>query len=128
MSELVAGDCNACIWSGDYEQPDFYSSKIVKARKQHVCLECKDVIHPGFEYERVAGKWEGSMEAFKTCLVCVEIRKALCCEGWCHGLLWFDAKESMFPALTTGCLSKLTTAAAKAKLLTEWRKWKGLTP
>ena len=60
-------------------------------------------------------------------LSCAEIRKALCCEGWSYGFLWEDAQESIFENLTSGCLTKLTTAIAKEKLLARWRAWKGLS-
>jgi len=33
--------------------------------------------------------------------------------------------DYVFPELTTGCLEKLTTAAAKQYLMERWREWKG---
>lgn len=54
-----------------------------------------------------------------------EIREAFFCDGWIYTQMWERFVE-YFEHLTTGCLSKLTTAAAKEKLMDEWRKWKDL--
>jgi hypothetical protein len=34
--------------------------------------------------------------------------------------------EDVFEELTTGCLDKLTTVAARAYLVERWQIWKGL--
>ncbi len=126
MSDLDDGPCGVCIGDGDGDQPEFISEDVVTARKSHKCCECGDVIPKGAEYERTAGKWEGHFDVYKTCLPCREIRRNLCCDGWTYTMLWEEAEQGAFDALTTGCLEQLETAAAKAKLLAKWRAWKGL--
>jgi len=127
MSAPQPGPCaDACIYSsGDCGQPEVCGTLIVKARKPQKCCECHDSISPGERYEIVSGKWEGEWSSFKTCLPCKEIREAFCCEGWVYSTLWEDA-EGFLEKLSTGCLEKLITAAAKEKLMRQWRELKGL--
>jgi hypothetical protein len=128
VMEIESGACGVCIsGSADGDMPEFSSSQEVKARKDHKCCECGDVIPRGTVYERFSGKWDGTVQTYRTCLACAEIRASLCCDGWTYTMLWEDAADSqLFDHLTTGCLDQLTTAAAKAKLLDKWREWKGL--
>ena len=128
MSEPGIGPCaETCVYTGADESPAEFADRVErKARKAHRCVECHDTIQPGQTYEYVTGRWEGEFSSFKTCLVCVEIRETFCCEGWVYALLWADIAEQLFPTLTTGCLSKLTSAAAKEKLVSRWRRWRGL--
>ena len=108
---------------------DFYTEKIVTARKAHRCCECGDVIPVGARYERVVGKWDGDFGTFETCLVCVEIRKAFCCGGWVLGALWESVYEEMFPEWRRSgpwdCLAKLDTDEARAKMNAQYRWWAG---
>lgn len=125
MADLDSGPCGVCIGSDDGDPSVFHTEEIRKARKPHKCCECGDVIPKGASYEHVVGKWYDSIDTYRTCLPCREIRRALCCDGWTYSMLWEDAQEA-FEHLTTGCLEQLTTAAAKSKLLEQWRAWKGL--
>lgn len=128
MSDLNAGPCaDACISGGEGEQPELCGTLIVKAHKPQKCCECHDPINPGDRYEVVSGKWEGEWMSFKTCLPCKEIRETFCCDGWTFGMLWTDA-EWFLEEMTTGCLDKLESVAAKEKLTAEWRRHKGLSP
>jgi len=120
----MPSDCNACFYAGDYEAPEFYVRTVRVARKEHSCSECYARILPGERYEHVSAKWEEILDSFPTCLVCVEIRDAFACEGFVHTTVWSDIREGMFESMTTACLEKLSTAAAKAKLLKEWNEWK----
>lgn len=120
-------DCNACIYTGaeDGDPPAFLVSKVFKARKPHKCCECHAAIVPGSRYERTVGKWDEKVGNYNTCLPCSEIREAFCCDGWVYGQLWEDALNGeFFEHMTTGCLEKLTTAAAKEFLLKQWNAWK----
>jgi len=116
--------CNVCI-NSDYDSlPDFCSKEVRIARSQHTCCECRETILPGQEYEYVAGKWDGDFSIFKTCSACVSIRDGLSCDGsYVFTTLWEDIGE-LFPYLTTGCLSKIGSAAGKKKLLDRWREWR----
>lgn len=124
--DLAEGSCGVCIGgSDDSTWGEFRATSMPKARKPYKCCECRETIPKGQLYERTVGKWDGDFSVYKTCLACADVRMTLCCDGWTYGQLWEDAQES-FPYLTTGCLAQLTTAAAKVKLLEQWRAWKGL--
>ncbi len=60
-------------------------SKIVKARKSHVCIECNDLINIGDKYERTAGIWNDGPATYYTCLTCVKIRDDFCSCGFIFG-------------------------------------------
>lgn len=118
------GDCGLCVYTSyDGDAGEFVSTAVRKARKEYKCCECHELIKKGDQYERVAGKWETSLQTYRTCLACSEIREAFCCDGWIYGSLWEDFTEA-FEGMTTGCLEKLTTAVAKKKLLERWNEWK----
>lgn len=88
MSEHCQQSC-----SGDGESPQFFTRIFRKARKKHICCECRDVIEIGQKYENLSGLWE-EFEVFKTCLICMKIRDDYgCCE---IGTLWEDLEYSYF--------------------------------
>lgn len=102
--------------------------KLIRARKDHKCLECSRPILKGTEYERASGKFDGEVFADKTCMDCAHIRDGLSCgESVPAGTLWESINE-VFGEITTGCLTKVETASAKAYLVERWQKWKGLHP
>ena len=118
-------DC-ACIYdSGEGDLPEFSTESTVKARKPHKCVECRETIPAGAHYERVVGKWDGTVRTEKTCLLCREIRAAFCCEGWTYGMLWEDIEEQMFRerGLDSACLDTLSTVEAKQFLQGRWWAW-----
>jgi hypothetical protein len=120
-------DCNVCLGTDDFESCDFYEAKIHVARKAYRCEECQEEIKPGQRYERVSAKYDGEFDCLKTCLICCELRTAFTCEpGYaiCHGMLWEEIKEYLFPQMTTGCLQKVRTAEAKEFLIKRWNEWK----
>lgn len=106
---------------------EFYAEKVVTARKPHKCCECGDVIPVGAQYERVAGKSEGSFWTSRSCLLCREIRRSFCCGGWVFGELWDSVREGLFPVWKESgpwdCLAKLDTDEARTKINTEYREW-----
>lgn len=61
----------------DGEMPDFYKSKLVRARKPHRCVECGSAITPGEEYESATGRWEGEIDTYRTCSRCLDLRGSL---------------------------------------------------
>lgn len=67
--------CYCEVGGGD--PPDFFCERIVRARKEHKCCECKDTIAPGQWYEIASGKWDGDFNAYKTCSFCARMRIAL---------------------------------------------------
>lgn len=117
-------DCS-CVEPSDGDRAGFYDRATVRARKQYRCMECGDVIAVGESHERITANWNGDFETHRCCALCAEIATALCCGGWCHGMLWDDVQYSL-PRVTAKCLEKLTTSAAKEKLTSKWREWNGL--
>ena len=120
-------DCNACIYTAvdEMDPPEFLSATWPSARKFHQCCECGKQIPAGDRYERTVGKWDGEVRTYVTCAICSEIGEAFCCDGWVYGQLWEDAVDGeFFSRMTTGCLEKLKTAAAKSELIHRWQQWR----
>lgn len=102
--------------------PEFHDETTPKARKPHTCCECRRTIAPGEVYERVVGKWYGTMQVYKTCAECAEIRRELCLGNWVYTTLWEDIHEQVFPEFITKCLDSLSPPA-KQKLIDEVDDW-----
>lgn len=60
-------------------EPKVFRQKVVTARKQHSCCECRRTIHVGTEYEYTFGVWD-TPDSFKTCMECLELRKEFMCK------------------------------------------------
>lgn len=56
----------------DFEMPDVFHQKNVKAKKFHRCDECRGWIEPGESYLNSFGIWDGSARTYKTCSDCRE--------------------------------------------------------
>lgn len=74
--------CDCSDYGGSI--PDFYSVVIRTARKPHRCCECDTEIKPGERHEYATGKWDGEIDTFRTCLMCVSIRQHFCPQGSLH--------------------------------------------
>jgi len=74
----------SCVTSSDYDVASIYDCKIVKARKTYTCCECGEEIKKGAKYEHVSGLWDGNWEHYKTCLLCVRIRRDVYCGSFVH--------------------------------------------
>jgi hypothetical protein len=117
-----------CVWMGDGEEPEFCSTRVVKARKSHTCCECRLPISVGELYEYTSGKWDGRMDVHQTCLPCVEIRNTLGCDGYIFGMLWESVRDYFADGgKAQGCIDKLASVAAKEKLAAAFQKHIGLT-
>lgn len=66
-----------CFDNGDLETPEFFISKVVKARKAHRCYECSVTIAPKEHYHKITAKWGGDVETLKVCLECEALREEL---------------------------------------------------
>ena len=125
-------DCGVCIGGYDTDGPaEFYETKRPRAKKEHKCEDCGEVIKIGETYRRDSGKFDGDFFDIITCNLCDEIRQAFTCADYDQagpppGELWSDIQEMMFPHLTTACFDKLHTPEAKAYLQRRWMVWKGL--
>jgi len=86
-----------CCLIPDPDAPrwDVGTERVVRARKPHVCCECREPIVPGQRYELVKGCWEGDWSSHKTCLPCVAIRDQYCCDGYVYGGLWWALIKAM---------------------------------
>lgn len=90
------------------------------------CYECGRPIRVGAEFERVTGECDREAIDWRTCMDCVVIAEAFSEEGRMHGGLWDSLEDYGFESFTTGCLTRMERASAKAYLVERWRKWKGL--
>jgi hypothetical protein len=124
MSEFSVGDCGVCIGGDTGDYCAVSQTKIVTARKPHQCEECNITIKRGQQYERISQLYEGEWSRMAVCLLCSEISIGLSCDGRIIGNMWEDIRDNVFPNMTTGCLSKLKTGAAKEHLVQQWREWK----
>ena len=59
---------------------EFYTEKMVKARKDHICHLCGDEITKGAEYFRESGKFDGDFFDRCTCPDCYTHRNEYCSE------------------------------------------------
>lgn len=83
----------------DYDAPSVFSSRMVKARKQHRCDECRRRISVGERYSYVFGVWDGYPDSFHVCAHCEEIRNfvsiSVPCFCWAYGNMLSDAREAI---------------------------------
>lgn len=121
MSEV---DCGVCIGGDTGDYCTVSTSKMVKARKPHECDECSKIIQPGEIYECCTSLFDGEWSRMNVCAICSEISIAFSCEGRVIGNMWEDIHDNLFPNMTTGCLAKLKTAAAKEHLVKKCNEWK----
>ncbi|HLZ39443.1 MAG TPA: hypothetical protein VKQ11_00680 [Candidatus Sulfotelmatobacter sp.] len=122
------GDCDVCIGVEVDGYCEFSETKIRKARKPAKCCECQQPIQIGEQYEVTTMIYEGEFCKYRTCLLCVEIRRVFTCgEGFYYESLWEEMEEYAFERLTTAskCFRELSPEA-KAFVLERWRRWKGL--
>ncbi len=107
------GECG-CIYVGDYDPIEVLQDGNRKARKTHKCDECGTEIKLGQEYECVVGKYDGDLEAYRTCLDCVSIRKVFFCSGWAYSMILEHLGEhinEMEGKISAECLLSLTPGA-----------------
>ena len=97
--DMMSISCNCSV---DIDEvAEFCDESYPKARKEHICCECREVIGKGRKYQLITGKWEGEFGTFKTCMACAAIRKHYCPNGAFFEelrnhlieCLWFDYTE-----------------------------------
>jgi hypothetical protein len=111
--------------SNDGDGPSCYLEQTRKARREHLCCECRETIPAGAKYEYVSGIWDGRPSVYKTCLSCAEIRKHFACGGgWIYGELWSQLIESFYPDMKAGgrCMEGLSPEA-KGRLFESRLAW-----
>ena len=57
---------------------EFYTSRIRKAKKTHICEMCGEKIHAGERYSCESGKYEGSLFTRKLHLDCRNVMNGFC--------------------------------------------------
>lgn len=102
--------------SDDADPVEFVDSKIVVARKDHVCVECKGQIRKDETHRRVAYRFEGQFHAERICQPCMWIAA----EFEHHvlgGYLWDQMAEAWDEgAHVLSCIARCPTVASKAKM------------
>ena len=83
-----------CSCVTDYDEAEFYESEIRIAGQTHICCECQGIINIGEKYEDVIGIWDTFESQYKTCSVCLKVRKDFMECGWIHGSMWDDIHEA----------------------------------
>lgn len=81
--------------------PTISTTRLVKARVTHACVECEAIIQPGEYYEIVDGLWEGSWQQFKTCEPCAEVRNHLK-DTWNEGIPFYHLQDELAQACIYG--------------------------
>jgi len=121
MADIVC--CPLTSNTGE-DGPSCYRTVVRRAKKPHVCCECREVIPAGTKYEYVSGIWDGRPESHKTCLSCAEIRDHFACNGWIFEHVWEDLEQNFFPDMKAGgpCMEGLSPAA-KQRLFDRRMAW-----
>lgn len=123
-------DCGVCLGGGEADcYAEMYDVNLVTSRKPFKCDECRRDFPVKTNYMRHSGMLEGKFFTHKECLDCKAIRLGLSCDesnGIIFGEMWTDMRDHGFANLTTGCLSKIESAEARAYLVQRWQEWKGL--
>jgi hypothetical protein len=111
----MSDDCS-CVYVDDYNKPSFIYARTRKARKEHICCDCERIIQIGETYEIAKGKWDLSMETYKTCLDCLSLRETFFCKGFLYGgireYVAYHIGE-MSGQISSDCIAKLTPIARK---------------
>ncbi len=85
---------------------DCYTFKQRRARKEHICVECKGVIKKDEQYTYHSGVWEGIGQDFKVCCDCQELRDTIT-EGLFHDeVLVFGGLSDSFDDMNDPTISK----------------------
>ena len=77
----------SCVCIEVDDHPQFSSIGEPKANKVHICCECNGDIAPGERYERATLLYDGHWNTYKTCKICLRIRKDWFQCGWYYGMM-----------------------------------------
>lgn len=85
----------------DCEPAELYTSKLVKTRKPHRCIECRIQIELGQQAEKVDALYDGRFTSFYTCLECKTLieylrTKKIVDDCLCHGDLGEEIDQQGF--------------------------------
>ena len=85
--------CNHCDLGEN--TPRMQRCKIRRARKEHICCECKDTINSGCHYEYYSLLYDEGWGHHITCMACVALRSDMYGPNgcWYFGELFDDFQE-----------------------------------
>ena len=84
----------ACISADIDEYSTVLFDKIVTARKEHTCDECREKIKIGDRHRVEKTLYDGEFEVFRTCLDCNSVREHLVC-AFSWNCMWELVSESL---------------------------------
>lgn len=114
----------ACISiAHDYDGADLCVETLRRARKERSCCECRQRIGKGDQYEDARVLYDGLWCRFTTCAPCVEVRRAIFCDGWLYEGCWAEIEEHFREGATlAGCIARVESVAAREKLADAYRR------
>jgi hypothetical protein len=108
-------NCDCVVSFDNYGKlPELFVKKEIKARKEHICIECKRIIKPSEIYEKNVGKWDGEISIYKVCRDCISIRKMFFKDGFYFGEIYQDLitfLREIDGEVSSDCIKKLTPNA-----------------
>lgn len=98
----------------DYDSGDgtvtMLKDKMVTARKEHKCHECRAIIPKGEQYKLHVYRWDGRFEEHKTCIGCLSIIKEMFSGCYMFGATWEELEnhvDEMAGDISEQCLISL---------------------
>ena len=91
----------------DLEMPEAYREKVRKAKKDHICSDCRGIIKCGETYNYISGIWDHTPASYKRCMDCEHLRCEInddspyndSCDGIALGHLYSYLLESNYNKL-----------------------------
>ncbi len=96
-------ECSCTVSTDLDDYCTLLSNKFVRARKEHRCYECRDVIKVGDEYFKEATVHDEQFIEYKTCEHCYSLRQVFFSDGWYWGMLW-----EMFTEFVNDCAGEIS--------------------
>src|SRR5205809_7625481 len=116
------GACDFSLGGFGGDDAEFFREQTVVARKPHECYECLAEIKPGERHKYVSGKWGGEWSSYRFCLACDDISNEVFDDGRLYGSLWEGMAENWKSgAPLQPCLNRMSTVAAKTKMVEQWK-------
>lgn len=83
----------------DYDRPAWVRSSLYHSKRERRCEECGCRINAGDKYEYTAGKWDGYVSTFSTCMNCRDLRvwtvNNVPCACWEYGNIFEGLKYAI---------------------------------
>jgi len=102
---------------------EMFKAKIVKARKEHKCGECRRQISKGENYHKAGGRYDGDWWSSKQCLHCHQAAQLLImyCGGFLYDHVWEDLEDHICELLPWSYQAARLTICMKRK----WQRFDG---